>query len=131
LKHNLICIGLLLLLTACTPATVRTAVQSTYSSPIALSSDNLLVWSVNPDSDSVSVVRTDTLEMVAKIAVGDEPRSIALSLDNKFAYVANAADNSVIAIDNASPAGFSAMKHQTITTGSEYLSPMRTKTLLR
>ena len=34
--------------------------QPTYSSPIALSADNQLVWSVNPDDNSVSVVRTDT-----------------------------------------------------------------------
>ncbi|NQZ12539.1 MAG: beta-propeller fold lactonase family protein, partial [Algicola sp.] len=121
MKHNLTYICLLLLLTACTQKPVETLAQSTYSSPIALSSDNLLVWSVNPDSDSVSVVRTDTLEMITQIAVGDEPRSVALSADNKFAYVANAADNSVtvIKIANAPPAGFSALSNQVITTGSE------------
>ncbi|MCJ8274085.1 MAG: YncE family protein, partial [Psychrosphaera sp.] len=101
--------------------------RSTYSSPIALSIDNALVWAVNPSSDSVSVVRTDTQTMVGKISVGNEPRSITLSPDNKFAYVANAADNTVtvISITNATPDGFSASifesagNHGMITTGSE------------
>src|SRR5262249_35320045 len=31
----------------------------TYSSPIAISSDNRLVWVVNPADDSVSIIRTD------------------------------------------------------------------------
>jgi YVTN family beta-propeller protein len=101
--------------------------KATYSSPIALSNDNLLVWSVNPDSDSISVVRTDTQVLLTKIAVGHEPRSITLSPDNQFAYVANAADNnvSVIQITNAAADDFSASlvdaagTNGFITTGSE------------
>src|SRR5262245_35381715 len=56
--------------------------QSTYSSPIALSADGRLVWSVNPGDDSVSVLRTDTNTVLAKIRVGDEPQSVALDPSN-------------------------------------------------
>ncbi|HEX5692974.1 MAG TPA: YncE family protein, partial [Roseiflexaceae bacterium] len=79
--------------------------KSTYSSPIALSQNNALLWVVNPDDDSVSVIRTDTNAVLRKITVGDEPQSVAVDPSNAFAYVANAADNTVtvIRIFNATP----------------------------
>ncbi len=67
----------------------------TYSSPIAISSDNRLVWSVNPNDNSVSVIRTDTEALITNIKVGQEPQSIALSPNNEWAYVANAASSNV------------------------------------
>ncbi len=101
--------------------------RSTYSSPIAMSADNTLVWSVNPGDDSVSVIRTDTNALITNIKVGDEPESVALDPGNKFAYVANAAGSSltVIKISNANPASFSAAvlnipgKGKQILTGAE------------
>ena len=103
-----------------TPATPAYQ-HPTHSSPIALSIDNQLVWTVNPDSDTVSVMRTDNNTIVGTINVGDEPRSITLSPDNKLAYVANAADNgiSVISITDATPTGFSAELSTSLTTGAE------------
>jgi YVTN family beta-propeller protein len=50
----------------------------TYSSPIALSADDKLLWSVNPDDDSVPVIRTNTNQGITKVGVGDEPQSVAL-----------------------------------------------------
>ena len=81
-----------------------------YSSPIAISRDDKLVWSVNPSSDSVSVIRTDTNRVVGKVTVGDEPQSVALDPAGRYAYVANAADSSitVIRIVNGRPSAFSA-----------------------
>ena len=77
--------------------------HSTYSSPIAISRDNRLVWVVNSRDDTVSVIRTDTHAVLKTIAVGDEPRSIALDPNNTFAFVSNAAGSSVtvIKINNA------------------------------
>ena len=72
--------------------------QPTYSSPIALSADNRLLWSVNPGDDSVSVLRTDNNTVLKKIKVGREPQSVALDPNNKFAFVANAAGSSVTVI---------------------------------
>ena len=84
--------------------------HATYSSPIAMSADNKLVWSVNPGDDSVSVIRTDNNEVITNIKVGDEPESVALDPSNHFAYVANAAssDVTVIKITNPNPDGFTA-----------------------
>lgn len=101
--------------------------RATHSSPIALSLDNRLLWSVNPADDSVSVFRTDTNVRLVKIAVGDEPQSIALTADNTFAFVANAAGSSVtvIRIDNDLWGAFSAVVDAAwgqgghITTGAE------------
>ena len=99
----------------------------TYSSPIAISLDGSLVWSVNPGNDSVSVIRTDTNRIVGKITVGDEPQGVALDPAGRYAYVANAAGSSltVIRIVNAKPSRFSAKVDPSfgpkgrITTGAE------------
>jgi YVTN family beta-propeller protein len=82
----------------------------TYSSPIAMSADNKLVWVVDPNDDSVSVIRTDSNVVIGKIRVGDEPQSVALDPGGTFAFVANAASSnvSVIKIDNANPNEFRA-----------------------
>ena len=95
--------------------------RSTYSSPIALSADDRLVWSVNPADDSVSVLRTDTNAVLRRIPVGDEPQSVAVDPTNTFAFVANAAAGSVtvIKINNATFAGFNAVVEKTIRTGAE------------
>ena len=77
--------------------------KPTYSGPIAMSADNRLVWTVNPEDDSVSVIRTDTNTVIKKISVGDEPRSSALDPANSFAYVANAAAGTVTVIKIANP----------------------------
>jgi YVTN family beta-propeller protein len=101
--------------------------RPTTSSPITLSADNSLLWVVNPDDDSVSVIRTDTNAVIREINVGDEPQSVAVDPNNTFAYVANAASNNVtvIRITSANPAAFVAAPDLTvgvrgsITTGAE------------
>ncbi len=84
-------------------ATVEQAaafLEPTYSSPIVMSSDKNLIWVVNPDDDSVSVLgNLDAIPSeVGQFTVGDEPQSIALDLSvgGKYrVYVANAASNNV------------------------------------
>lgn len=101
--------------------------RPTTSSPITLSADGGLAWVVNPDDDSVSVIRTDTDVVIKKIPVGDEPQSVAVDPNNQFAYVANAASSTVtvIRITSANPAAFVAAPDATvgvagqITTGAE------------
>ena len=91
----------------------------TYSSPIVLSQDGKYVWSVNPDDDSVSVIRTiDDIE-VARVRVGDEPQSVALDPNNNYAYVANAADNSVSIIRVTQGVTFNPTFIRSIVTGAE------------
>jgi YVTN family beta-propeller protein len=96
-------------------------IRATYSSPIAINPTDTLIWAVNPDDDSVSVIRPDNNTRIAKITVGDEPQSIALTPDNQFAYVANAVGNSVSVIQINDPAWgtFSATVISNIITGAE------------
>ncbi|MBI2929822.1 MAG: CHRD domain-containing protein [Verrucomicrobia bacterium] len=103
------------------PAVAQNWGRPTYSSPIAISRDDRLIFSVNPSDDSVSVIQSDNNTRVAKIAVGDEPQSIALTPDNQFAYVANAAGNSVsvVRITDGAFDSFSASVTSTLTTGAE------------
>lgn len=101
--------------------------RSENSGPIALNKKNSLVWVVNPDTDSVSVISTENYNLVEKIKVGKDPRSISLSPSGEYAYVANSADNNiaVIRIRNSIPIAFKAYVDHTvgkngyIATGSE------------
>lgn len=89
------------------------------SSPIAFA--NNVVWLVNPDDDSVSLIDANTDTLVKRIFVGDEPQSVALGLDNTAdvnAYVANAADNTVTVIKFNGNAN-NATAVATLTTGAE------------
>jgi YVTN family beta-propeller protein len=89
---------------AATAPVFEVANRSTYSSPIAISANDHLIWSVNPADDSVSVIRPDNNTRIAKIKVGREPQSIALTPDNNCAFVANTAGNSITIIDVHDPA---------------------------
>ena len=59
--------------------------RATNFSPIAITSDNKFVWSVNPDNNSVSVflVAEDAHKKVAEIPVGTEPWCVAITPPEK------------------------------------------------
>src|SRR5262249_51781241 len=69
-------------------ATAQTSTAATNSSPIAITSDDKFVWSVNPDNNTVSVfnVASDANVKLAEVPVGVEPWCVALTPDNKKAY---------------------------------------------
>ena len=68
--------------------------QAQNSSPIVLSADQKLIWSVNPLDDTVTVIRAKNNTVLTTLATGDEPRSVAVDPNNRFAFIANAAGTS-------------------------------------
>ena len=71
------------------------------SSPIAISDDDALLVVVNNLDDSITVINVagDANTKVAEIEVGDEPRTVAITADKRFAYVANQGSATVSVID--------------------------------
>jgi YVTN family beta-propeller protein len=114
---------LAVLATATTLSSASAAIfnRSTYSSPIALSRNDRLLFSVNPDDNTVSVICVADNQVLATIGVGKDPRSVAVDPNNEYFYVANAASSSVtiIRIIDPSCAGWSAQVAKTIKTGAE------------
>ena len=94
----------------------------TNSSPITLSVDDKLLWVVNPDDDSVSVINTKNNSVLKTIRVGEEPQSVAVDPANTYAYVANTAEAtvSVIEILNAKPKKFKAKVAKDLGENGEF-----------
>ena len=109
------------------PASARSFSAPTYSSPITMSADGRLIWVVNPGGDNVAVINARRNRVIKRINVGDEPESVAVDPNNRYAYVANAAAGTVtvIRIKNANPNRFRAGvdrrvgRNGTIVTGAE------------
>lgn len=89
------------------------------SSPIAVSMDDRFVWVVNPDNDSVSVIRVeqDRNVRVAELRVGNEPASVVVAPDRRFVYVTNTVSGTVTVIDGADPTNPTVV--DTIEVGTE------------
>lgn len=120
-------LGVLLLAAACAgganstgdgsqTAAGQIAKNASSSSPIAISDDDALLVVVNNLNDSVTVMNVagDANTKVAEITVGDEPRTVAITTDKKFAYVTNQASATVSVIDLTTN-----QKTQDITVGVE------------
>jgi YVTN family beta-propeller protein len=93
---------------------------SAFASPIVLGPADRMVWAVNRDSDSVSVIDARSRTLVGKLAVGQSPVSVAVDPLGRFAYVANAGSNdlSVIDLGRAGPHGLSNASERRIVTGA-------------
>ena len=68
------------------------------SSSIILDTERHRLWNVNPDSDSVSIIDTDTLSRVREQPVGDEPHSLAQAPDGSV-WVANQLSDEIVVLD--------------------------------
>jgi len=75
------------------------------SSSIALTGDDTRAVVVNRQKSTASVLKvrnadgTDASQLLAEVPVGKEPRFVALSPDDKYAYVTNAVDGTMSVID--------------------------------
>jgi len=66
---------------------------------VAVSPDGRIVVTVNPDSDSITLVDAITLAVLAEIPVGDNPRTVSLTPDSKMALVANQDSATISKVD--------------------------------
>jgi Uncharacterized conserved protein len=77
----------------------------THSTTIALTSDETRLVVVNREADSVSIIQVkdangnDVANKLAEIAVGQEPRCVAIHPTDRAAYVTNAITGTVSVID--------------------------------
>ena len=92
------------------------AKKASSSSAIALSDDDALLVVANPLNGSVSILNVagDANAKLGEVKTGDLPRTVAISPDKKFAYVANQGSGTVSVVDLASLA-----KVKDIPVGSE------------
>jgi mono/diheme cytochrome c family protein len=71
------------------------------SSAIAISSDDKYTIQVNPENDSITVLKTsDNSVVVNNFNVGDEPVSVVVHPDNTTAFVALRAEAKIVKINN-------------------------------
>jgi YVTN family beta-propeller protein len=106
------------------PAMAQRFSAPTYSSPIALSADERLLWVVNPGADDVAVIDARSDKLIKRIKVGDEPQGVALDPANRYAYVANTAAGTVtvIRISDARPRRFKAKVARDIGSQGTFLT---------
>jgi YVTN family beta-propeller protein len=69
------------------------------SAPLALTSDGGLLLTVNPDSNSISLIETVNFSKLAEVPVGVDPRHIILDESKGRAYVSNRGSGSVSVVD--------------------------------
>jgi YVTN family beta-propeller protein len=75
------------------------------STTIALTSDETRVVVVNREADSLSIIRVknanskDVSNKLAEISVGEEPRCVAVSPNDRFAFVTNAISATVSVVN--------------------------------
>jgi len=87
------------------PATANDGIATaTHASPIAITSDDAEVWSVNPDNNTVTVfnVAGDANTPVLQVPVGVEPWCVAITPNNAKVYVTNMVSGDVKVINRAS-----------------------------
>lgn len=95
------------LLSACLARTplVPTAVtplpRPVSASAVAVSPDGTRLAAVNPDSDSITLVALPGLTVLAEVAVGDDPRTLAFTPDGARLLVANHGSHSLSVVDTA------------------------------
>src|SRR5262245_43238087 len=83
----------------------NTAAAPTHSTTIALTSDEERLVVVNREANSVSLIRVknnqgnDVANKIAEIGVGEEPRCVAVSPNDRLAYVTNGISGTVSVVN--------------------------------
>ena len=69
------------------------------SSSVAVSNDGRLIVAVNPDSDSITVIRSGGLKVLGEISVGDNPRNVSITPDSNHAFITDH-DSATVSVVN-------------------------------
>lgn len=92
-------LGLALALTACNDPSPIVRKTPAESRSIAITNDGSEIITANIDVPTISLIDVKTRKVTAEIPVGKEPRNVALSPDNRFAYVTAMYDDRVDVVD--------------------------------
>jgi YVTN family beta-propeller protein len=103
LKWGLPLAALTLIVSSFTPGTTASTslVSKRSSSAIAITADGSTLLVVNPDSNSLTLADAVSHAVVAELAVGLDPRTVAVDDAGQRAYVANRGSDSVSVVDLA------------------------------
>src|SRR5262249_1504382 len=85
------------------PTAVGVLKRPSKSSTVAIGDDDKTIVMVNPEDNSITVFSGVDETVVARVPVGKEPSSVAISPDGKTAYVSNRADATVMKIVGLDP----------------------------
>ena len=66
-----------------------------------MTQDGQTLLADNPDSNTLSILDTSSLEKLAEIPVGIDPRGVTLTFDDTLAFVANQGSNSLSVVNLA------------------------------
>lgn len=73
--------------------------HASWSTPIAVSPLDQRIWTVNPDSGSLTVIDSHPPVRITEIPVGEEPWSLAVAPDGQWVYVTDRATGQLIVVD--------------------------------
>ena len=73
--------------------------RASWSTPIDVSPVNGIIWSVNPDAGSVTVIDGERLATITEFAIGREPWSLMVAPDGRYVYVADRATGALVILD--------------------------------
>ncbi len=69
------------------------------SSSVVVSPDQSYIAATNPDSNSITIINTQSLKVKSEIKVGDAPRTLSFTPDSKNIVVSNQGYNTISIVD--------------------------------
>lgn len=69
------------------------------SSSVVVSPDQSYIAVTNPDSDSITIINTQSLKVKSEVRVGDDPRNLSFTPDSKNLVVSNHGNNTLSIVD--------------------------------
>ena len=74
-----------------------------HSTSMAITDDGRYLLTANPDSNTVSLIKTDTALLLTEIPVGVDPRSVAITSNGATAYIANQGSDTIFCHRHSRP----------------------------